>query len=307
MRNQYKIPGGVILVLIQQIINGLATGGIYSLIAIGWTTVFGVVGVINWTHGEVYMIGAFLGFIAIDSLHLSFLPALILVSLISGGLAILIDKLCYKPLRNSSRLALLITALGASNFLRYLSTAIWGPASRPYPNVINQSLVKLEFLNGHTLSINRTQLMVFLLTAVIMIVLQIFLTKTKRGKAMLAASQDFETVGLMGVEANSLISLTFFISGFLGGAAGIFVGVLFAIDPMMGAMAGLKGWAVAIMGGVGSITGSMIAGIFLGIVESLVSGFVSTGYRDAIGFAIMIIVLLVKPTGLLGFKFEEKV
>ncbi|MHC1759992.1 MAG: branched-chain amino acid ABC transporter permease [Negativicutes bacterium] len=292
---------------VQQIVNGLALGGIYSLIAIGWTTVFGIVGVINWTHGEVYMIGAFMGYFTITFLQVGLIPAM-LVAILSGGLvAVLIDRWCYRPLRKAPRVALLITALGASTFLRYSASALWSPDPRGYPKVLSNTPIELFSINGQMITMNSMHISIFLLTLVIMAALQIFLSTHKVGKAMLAASQDFETMGLMGVKPNNLIAMTFFMSGALGGVAGVFVGVLYNIDPLMGALAGLKGWVVAIIGGVGSITGSMIAGVILGILESLVSGFVSTGYRDAIGFIIMILVLLIKPTGLFGFKFDEKV
>ena len=161
---------------------------------------------------------------------------------------------------------------------------------------------------GHsTLTINTLQLFILTVTLVIMIFLQWFITRTMMGKAMLAASQDFEMIGLMGVNVERLIDLTFAVSGFLGGAAGVLVGVLYAIDPMMGSMAGLKGWAVAVIGGVGSISGAMIAGLSLGIAENIASAYISSGYRDLIAFLVMIFVLVIKPTGLLGFKFDEKV
>ena len=295
------------MVFFQQIINGLAVGSIYALIAIGWTTVFGIVGVINWTHGEIFMFGSFTGYFAITKLHMSFFPALCFAMLVSGGIAVLTDKIFYKPLRTAARLALFITALGASTFYRYLASILWSPNPRAYPSILKFRMIELFHVGEQTLVISNLHLMILLTTIAIMVVLQLFISKTKTGKAMLAASQDFATVGLMGVEANRLITLTFLISGMLGGAAGVMVGALYAIDPMMGAMAGLKGWSVAILGGVGSITGSMIAGVCLGIAESLTSGFISTGYRDAIGFFIMILVLVVKPTGFLGFKFDEKV
>jgi len=295
------------MVFLQQIINGLAVGSIYALIAIGWTTVFGIVGVINWTHGEIFMFGAFSGYFCITKLHMSFFPALCVAMLIAGGIAVLTDKLFYKPLRTAVKLALFITALGASTFYRYLASVLWSPNPRAYPAVLKFKMIELLHVGDETLSISNLHLMILLITIAIMVMLQLFISKTKMGKAMLAASQDFDTVGLMGVEANRLITLTFFISGMLGGAAGVMVGTLYAIDPMMGAMAGLKGWSVAILGGVGSITGSMIAGVCLGIAESLTSGFISTGYRDAISFIIMILVLVIKPTGFLGFKFDEKV
>ena len=158
-----------------------------------------------------------------------------------------------------------------------------------------------------TLTINTLQLFILTVSLVIMIFLQWFITRTMMGKAMLAASQDFEMIGLMGVNVERLIDLTFAVSGFLGGAAGVLVGVLYAIDPMMGSMAGLKGWAVAVIGGVGSISGAMIAGLSLGIAENIASAYISSGYRDLIAFLVMILVLVIKPTGLLGKNQGEKV
>jgi len=294
------------MLLLQQIINGLALGGIYSLIAIGWTVVFGIIGLINWTHGEVFMIGAFAGFFLITNFKINLVAALILAMLISGTVACLIDQAAYRPLRSGPRLALFITALGASTFLRYLAAIVWEPQSRAYPATFEFAVLNFS-LGGQTLTVNSLQLFIFGVTLVIMAFLQWFITRTMMGRAMLAASQDFEMVSLMGVEVERLIKLTFFVSGMLGGAAGVLVGVLYAIDPMMGAMAGLKGWAVAVLGGVGSITGAMIAGLLLGVAENVSSAFISSGYRDAIAFVAMVLTLVIKPTGLLGFKFEEKV
>lgn len=294
------------VLLLQQIINGLALGGIYSLIAIGWTVVFGIIGLINWTHGEVFMIGAFVGFLLITHFKLNLFAALILAMVASGFTAFLIDRLAYRPLRNGPRLALFITALGASTFLRNLAAIIWEPHSRAYPPTLDFSVMTLQF-GGASLTVNSLQVFIFVVTLVIMAFLQWFITRTMMGKAMLAASQDIETVSLMGVEVNHLVTITFWVSGLLGGAAGVLVGVLYAIDPMMGAMAGLKGWAVAVLGGVGSITGAMVAGLMLGVAENIASAYISSGYRDAIAFIVMILVLVIKPTGLMGFKFEEKV
>ncbi|KYZ75695.1 ABC transporter permease [Anaerosporomusa subterranea] len=294
------------MVLLQQIINGLALGGVYSLIAIGWTVVFGVVGLINWTHGEVFMIGAFVGYFLISIFQMNLFIALILAMLASGLTAFLIDRLAYRPLRNGPRLAVFITALGASMFLRNLAALFWEPHARAYPATLSASIMNFS-VGGGTVTVNSLQLIIFGVTLVIMIFLEWFITRTMMGKAMLAASQDFEMVSLMGVEAENLVKITFIVSGMLGGAAGFLVGVLYAIDPMMGAMAGLKGWAVAVLGGVGNISGAMVAGLLLGVAENISSVYISSGYRDAIAFVIMILTLIIKPTGLMGFKFEEKV
>jgi branched-chain amino acid transport system permease protein len=295
-----------VLLLLQEILNGLALGGIYSLIAIGWTVVFGIVGLINWTHGEVFMIGAYVGYFLVSIFKTNLLVALGGAMLASALTACFINRAAYRPLRTSPRLASFITALGASTFLRYLAALIWEPRSRGYPQTMNIEVLVLRL--GHsTLTINTLQLFILTVTLVIMIFLQWFITRTMMGKAMLAASQDFEMIGLMGVNVERLIDLTFAVSGFLGGAAGVLVGVLYAIDPMMGSMAGLKGWAVAVIGGVGSISGAMIAGLSLGIAENIASAYISSGYRDLIAFLVMILVLVIKPTGLLGSKFDEKV
>lgn len=294
------------MLLLQQLINGLALGGIYSLIAIGWTVVFGIVGLINWTHGEVFMIGAFVGYLLITNFHLNLFAALVIAMIASGFTAFLLERLAYRPLRTGPKLALFITALGASTFLRNLAALIWEPHARAYPPTFDFSVTTLEFAGG-ILTINSLQVFIFSVTLVIMLGLQWFISRTLMGKAMLAASQDIEAVSLMGIEVNKLVTLTFWVSGLLGGAAGVLVGVLYAIDPMMGAMAGLKGWAVAVLGGVGSITGAMVAGLLLGVAENISSNYISSGYRDAIAFVVMILTLVIKPTGLMGFKFEEKV
>jgi branched-chain amino acid transport system permease protein len=294
------------LLFFQEIINGLALGGIYSLIAIGWTVVFGIVGLINWTHGEVFMIGAFVGYFLVSIFKVNLLVALVVAMVASALTACFINRVAYRPLRTSPRLASFITALGASTFLRYLAALVWEPHSRGYPQTMDIKVMVLRV--GHSaLTINTLQLFILAVTIVIMVFLQWFITRTMMGKAMLAASQDFEMVGLMGVNVEKLIDLTFAVSGFLGGAAGVLVGVLYAIDPMMGSMAGLKGWAVAVIGGVGSISGAMAAGLALGIAENLASAYISSGYRDVIAFLVMILTLVIKPTGLLGFKFDEKV
>jgi len=297
------------VVFLQQIINGLAQGGIYSLIAIGWTTVFGIVGVINWTHGEVYMLGAYTGYFITTYLSVPMFPALLISMAAGAAVAVLVDQFSYKPLRKKGVLAAtgFITALGVSTILRYTASAVFTVNPRAYPQLADQRLINLVTIGDTPLTISSLHLSILFGTVVIMVCLELFMKKTLTGKAMLAASQDMQTLGLMGVNAERLIKVTFAISGALGAAAGFFIGTIYAINPMMGALAGLKGWSCAILGGIGSITGSLVGGIILGIVENLTAGFISTGYKDAIGFAVMILVLLIKPSGLMGYKFEEKV
>ena len=294
---------------IQQIINGLATGGIYALIAIGWTTVFGIVGIINWTHGEVYMLGAYTGFFLTTFAHMSLLPAL-LISMAAGAVcAMLLDQFGYVPLRKKGTLAKsgFITALGLSTLVRYSANAAFSADPRVYPQLMEYKLVTLFRIGGTDITMSSIHLRILIGSLIIMAALQLFFTKTIIGKAMMAGSQDMKTLGLMGADSEMLIKVTFAVSGALGAAAGFFMGTLYTIFPTMGALAGLKGWACAILGGIGSITGSLVGGLLIGIAENITSGLISTGYKDAISFAIMILVLLIKPTGLMGYKFEEKV
>ena len=278
------------MVFLQQVINGLAQGGIYALIAIGWTTVFGIVGVMNWTHGEIYMLGAYAGYF-LTTMGLPMVPALLLSMAVGSLIAMAVDHFGYRPLRKAGTLATsgFITALGLSTFLRYTANAVFTVNPRAYPELVEYRLITLFTFKGQAITISSMHLMILIGTVIIMIILELFIRKTLVGKAMLAASQDMQTLGLMGA------------------AAGFFIGTIYSINPMMGALAGLKGWSCAILGGIGSITGSLVGGILLGIAENLTAGFISTGYKDAIGFVIMILVLIIRPTGFMGYKFEEKV
>ena len=296
------------MVFLQQVINGLAQGGIYALIAIGWTTVFGIVGVMNWTHGEIYMLGAYAGYF-LTTMGLPMVPALLLSMAVGSLIAMAVDHFGYRPLRKAGTLATsgFITALGLSTFLRYTANAVFTVNPRAYPELVEYRLITLFTFKGQAITISSMHLMILIGTVIIMIILELFIRKTLVGKAMLAASQDMQTLGLMGADSEKLIKITFAISGALGAAAGFFIGTIYSINPMMGALAGLKGWSCAILGGIGSITGSLVGGILLGIAENLTEGFISTGYKDAIGFVIMILVLIIRPTGFMGYKFEEKV
>ena len=296
------------MVFLQQVINGLAQGGIYALIAIGWTTVFGIVGVMNWTHGEIYMLGAYAGYF-LTTMGLPMVPALLLSMAVGSLIAMAVDHFGYRPLRKAGTLATsgFITALGLSTFLRYTANAVFTVNPRAYPELVEYRLITLFTFKGQAITISSMHLMILIGTVIIMIILELFIRKTLVGKAMLAASQDMQTLGLMGADSEKLIKITFAISGALGAAAGFFIGTIYSINPMMGALAGLKGWSCAILGGIGSITGSLVGGILLGIAENLTAGFISTGYKDAIGFVIMILVLIIRPTGFMGYKFEGKV
>ncbi|MGP1348174.1 MAG: branched-chain amino acid ABC transporter permease [Stomatobaculum sp.] len=296
-------------ILTQQTVNGLAAGGIYALIAIGWTTVFGIVGIINWTHGEVYMLGAYTGFFLTAAAHVPLLPALLISMAAGAAAAVLLDWFGYVPLRKKGALLQsgFITALGLSTLVRYSANAAFSADPRVYPQLIEHQLVPLFRIGEAEITVSSLHLKILLGSLLLMAALQLFFTRSLVGKAMLAASQDMKTLELMGADPEKLIRITFAVSGALGAAAGFFMGTLYTIFPTMGALAGLKGWACAILGGVGSITGSLIGGVLIGVAENLTSGLISPGYKDAVSFAIMILVLLIKPTGLMGQPSEEKV
>ncbi|SEN15236.1 branched-chain amino acid transport system permease protein [Megamonas sp. Calf98-2] len=286
--------------LIQQLINGISLGSIYALIALGYTMVYGIIKLINFAHGDIYMVGAYVGFYAVTMTKMSIIPALIISMVVLG---ILVEKIAYKPLRKAPRISLLITAIGVSFFLEYTSMYFVSPTPRTFPNVIDSLS-----LNIGSFVINGQQLLIFIITVILMVLLTYIVQKTKMGKAMRAVSFDTETAQLMGINADRVISFTFGIGSALAAAGGVLVGVYYnSIDPLMGIMPGLKAFVAAVLGGIGSIPGAMTGGIVLGVIEALVSGFISSTFRDAAAFAILILVLLFKPSGIFGKNTNEKV
>ena len=289
--------------LIQQLINGISLRSIYAFIALGYTMVYGIIKLINFAHGDIYMVGAYVGFYAVTMTKMSIIPALIISMVVTGLLGILVEKIAYKPLRKAPRISLLITAIGASFFLEYTSMYFVSPTPRTFPNVIDSLS-----LNIGSFVINGQQLLIFIITVILMVLLTYIVQKTKMGKAMRAVSFDTETAQLMGINADRVISFTFGIGSALAAAGGVLVGVYYnSIDPLMGIMPGLKAFVAAVLGGIGSIPGAMTGGIVLGVIEALVSGFISSTFRDAAAFAILILVLLFKPSGIFGKNTNEKV
>lgn len=288
---------------IQQLINGVSLGSIYALIALGYTMIYGIIKLINFAHGDIYMVGAYLGFFAVTVGNLPILPALLISMAVTACLGMLVEKLAYKPLRHAPRISILITAIGVSFFLEYASMYFVTPTPRTFPTVIeNISFNLAGFI------INGQQLLIFGITIILMAILTYIVQKTKLGKAMRAASFDTETAQLMGVDSDKVISMTFCIGSALAAAAGVLVGVYYnTIDPLMGIMPGLKAFVAAVLGGIGILPGAVVGGIILGVIEALVSGFISSTFRDAAAFAILILVLLIKPSGLFGKNVNEKV
>ncbi|NLJ98177.1 MAG: branched-chain amino acid ABC transporter permease [Tissierellia bacterium] len=291
--------------LLQQLINGLSLGSIYALIALGYTMVYGIINLINFAHGEIYMVGAYVGFALTTFFDLGFFPSLIASMLVCSLLGMLIEKIAYKPIRNSTRIAALITAISVSLFLQYTMVYFVKPDTRTFPEVLTNK--KLSFFNGSIL-LDVKNIYIVLITVILMVALQYIVHKTKIGKAMRAVSIDKEAAQLMGINADQVISFTFAIGSALAGAAGVLVGVYYnTINPLMGVAPGLKAFVAAVLGGIGIIPGAVFGGFFLGMTETMVSAYGGSIFKDAVAFGILILVLLIKPNGLLGKATREKV
>lgn len=291
--------------LLQQIINGISLGSIYALIALGYTMVYGIIKLINFAHSDIYMLGAFIGYFSMTTLKLGFIPSLLLAMVFCTITGVVIEKVAYKPLRHATRIAVLITAIGVSLFIEYTTMAIAGANVRSYPPLTG--ILTKSFMLGN-INISMQQIIILGITIILMILLQFIVKKTRIGKAMRAVSLDSDAAELMGINVNTTISFTFALGSALAGAAGILVGIYYnSINPLMGMLPGIKAFVAAVFGGIGIIPGAMIGGYFIGIVEVLVSGYSNSLYRDGVVFAILILVLIIKPTGLLGKNSREKV
>ncbi len=292
-------------IFLQQVINGLSLGSIYALIALGYTMVYGIIKLINFAHGEIYMIGAYIGFFAITGLGIGFFPALIISMVGCAVLGMIIEKIAYKPLRNSSRIVALITAIGASLFLQYTGVFFFKAEPKVFPKILSDGRLNLF---GTKAYISYQQITILVVTILLMLLLQYIVHFTKTGKAMRAVAYDKDAATLMGINTNNTISMTFAIGSALAGAAGVMVGVYYsAITPLMGVMPGLKAFVAAVLGGIGIIPGAFTGGMILGLIEAMVSGYGNSLYRDAVAFFILIVILIIKPTGLFGKNEKEKV
>ena len=286
--------------VLQQLINGISLGSIYALIALGYTMIYGIIKLINFAHGDIYMVGAYIGFFAITQAHLSIVPSLLISLVVTGFLGMLVERLAYKPLRHAPRISVLITAIGVSFFLEYMTMYFVSPTPRTFPAMFGDVAVTVGGI-----VINGQQMLILGITAVLMVILTYIVQKTKTGKAMRAASFDTETAELMGINSDRI---TFGIGSALAAVAGVLVGIYYnSIDPLMGIMPGLKAFVAAVLGGIGILPGAVVGGLILGVVEAFVSGFISSTFRDAAAFAILILVLLVRPAGIFGKNTKEKV
>ena len=289
---------------LQQMINGLSLGSIYALIALGYTMVYGIIKLINFAHGDVYMLGAFVAFYATTFFHLNFFVALVVAMVLCGVLGVVIERIAYKPLRHATRITALITAMGVSYVLEYTTQYFAGSQVKTFPTDL---LDNTAFSFGGV-RITMMQIYIFVITIVLMIILTYIVSKTKMGRAMRAVSVDEDAAKLMGINVDTTISFTFFLGSCLAGVAGVLVGVYYnSINPLMGMTPGLKAFIAAVFGGIGNIPGAMIGGLFIGIAETLVTAYGSSLYKDAIVYVILILVLILKPDGLLGKNVKEKV
>ena len=325
---------------LQQLVNGLSLGSIYALIALGYTMVYGIIKLINFAHGDIYMLGAYCAFLITTYCGLGFIPALLISMVFCGVVGVLIERIAYKPLRHATRITALITAIGVSYVLEYATQYIMGSEVRTYPKLLTSASFHLG-----PVTITMQQVYIFVITVILMVVLQFIVQKTKMGRAMRAVSVDEDAARLMGIDVDKTISFTFLLGSALAGVAGVLVGIYYnsinplmgidvdktisftfllgsalagvagvlvgiyynSINPLMGMTPGLKAFIAAVFGGIGSIPGAMIGGLFIGIAETMVTAYGSSLYKDAIVYIILILILILKPAGLLGKNVREKV
>lgn len=290
--------------LVQQLVNGLAVGSIYALIALGYTMVYGTIKLINFAHGDVYMMGAFIGYFAVMVLKMNVFLALLVAMVVCAVLGVVIERVAYKPLRKSTRVAALITAIGVSYLLENAMSYFFGAESRPFPSDFGTE----TFTLFGDVSVNGKQILIFGVTVVLMALLQFIVRYTKMGKAMRAVAVDEQAAQLMGIDVDGVISFTFALGSALAGIAGVLVGVYYnTISTTMGITVGLKAFVAAVLGGIGSIPGAMVGGYLIGLLETMVSFFGYSPYRDGVVYFLLFIILIVLPAGLFGKNVREKV
>ncbi|MBR3873373.1 MAG: branched-chain amino acid ABC transporter permease [Clostridia bacterium] len=285
--------------------NGISLGSVYAIIALGYTMVYGIAKMLNFAHGDVIMIGAYIAFCAMQYWGFPPVVSIIAAMLVCTALGVIIERLAYKPLRKATSLAVLITAIGMSYLLQNVALLVWGANPKGFPSVVG--LGSISLLDGRMIITSET-IVTITACVVIMIALTLFTSKTKMGKAMRVVSEDKGAAELMGINVNATISLTFAIGSALAAVAGVLLCSTYpTLHPTTGAMPGIKAFTAAVFGGIGSIPGAMLGGILLGVIEILGKAYVSMELGDAFVFAVLIVVLLVKPTGLLGKTVHEKV
>ena len=297
------------MIFLANLINGISLGSVYAIIALGYTMVYGIAKMLNFAHGDVIMVGAYVAFTVISTMHLPIWAGVLLSILICTALGVTIEKIAYKPLRNAgSPLAVLITAIGVSYFLQNLALLIFGSNTKSFSSVVGMENVVFFEGQKNELIITGETIITIICCIVIMICLTLFINKTKSGQAMLAVSEDKGAAQLMGINVNKTIALTFAIGSGLAAVAGVLLCSSYpSLSPYTGSMPGIKAFVAAVFGGIGSIPGALVGGILLGVIEILSKYYISSQLSDAIVFGMLIIVLLLKPTGIFGKKIQEKV
>lgn len=291
------------VLFLNQLINGLHVGSIYALIALGYTMVYGIVRLINFAHGDILMIGSYTAVVFITMLKLPVPIVILAVILVCVIFGIFIERVAYKPLRSSPRISSLITAIGVSMLLQNLAMLIFSPTPKPYPIALN-----LRPISFGPLQVGATTILTIIVSATLMVLLQGFIAKSRSGKAMRAVSEDYDAAQLMGINVNNTITFTFAIGCALAGMGSLLYGLAYSsVSPTLGALPGLKAFIAAVLGGIGIIPGAMLGGLIMGIAESLTKAYISSQLSDAVVYGILIIVLLFKPSGLLGHGTREKV
>ena len=294
---------------IQQMINGLTLGSVYALIALGYTLVYGIIKLLNFAHGDIFMVGSFISYYLILSFNMNVFVAFLGTMAITAVLGVVTDQIAYKPLRNAPRISALITAIGVSYLLRNGMIVLAGAETRAYlqafenvPSFVNQS-----FQIG-SITIRAMQVILLVTTIALMVILQFIVQKTKMGKAMRAVSVDADAAQLMGIDTNTVIAFTFVLGSALAGASGMLVGIYYnSISPMLGAGYGTKAFVAAVIGGIGLVPGAVLGGYLLGMIEVMITAYGNSMIRDAVVYIILIVILLIRPAGLLGKHQSEKV
>ncbi len=293
------------MTFITNLINGVSLGSIYAVIALGYTMVYGIAKMLNFAHGDVIMVGAYIVFALTSYAGVNPYLALVISMAACTLLGMAIERFAYKPLRGASPLAVLITAIGVSYFLQNMALLIFGSQAKSFTSIVNLPALTLA---GGKITISAETIVTIIVSLIIMVLLTLFVNKTKPGRAMLAVSEDKGAAQLMGVNVNATISLTFAIGSGLAAVAGVLLCSAYpTLSSQTGAMPGIKAFVAAVLGGIGSIPGAVIGGVLIGVIEILSRSYISSQMADAIVFAVLIIVLLVKPTGILGKKYIEKV
>ena len=304
-----------LLYLVQQLLNGLTIGSTYALIAIGYTMVYGIIGMINFAHGEVYMIGSYIAFIVLaalallglDSLPLMLIGAFAISMIVTSAYGFSIERVAYRPLRGGNRLIPLISAIGMSIFLQNVVRLAQGSRDIAMPSLITGGW-SIGPEEGFHATLSYMQLVIFIVTFITMTALTLFISRSRMGRACRACAEDIKMTNLLGINTNNVIALTFVIGAALAAVAGVLLSLYYGvINPYIGFMAGLKAFTAAVLGGIGSIPGAVLGGLLLGVTEAITAGYFSTEYKDVVAFSLLILILLFRPTGILGRPEVEKV